>query len=233
MLDIGRKKVVTFDFGDTLATTVPTYPDRIKIAMGRLGFEFTDKKFIDAYHFADYQIYRRYISQGSINGTSSQNLMFEILREELKIEMPLKHLKKLTAEQLGRIEYKRKLTKCAQDVLDTLRSKGFGLAVISNNDGYTLEKCQELGINDYFDAVIDSNKVGMIKPDRNIYNYALRRLKVEPDKAVHVGDLYGADILGGINSGLDVIWINGRKCRNYDKIKVREFSGFKEVLEEL
>lgn len=233
MLDLGRKKIITFDFGDTLASTIPTYPDRMRMAMINLGFELTDKEFIDAYHFADYQIYRLYISTGSINATDSQNLLFEIMRDRLKIEISPTQLKKLTWEQMDKIDYRRKLTELAGDILDRLKSKGFALAIISNNDGYTFEKCCELGISNYFEAIVDSTNVGMIKPDRNIYMHTLRKLNVETDKSIHIGDLYGADILGGINSNLDVIWINRRKCENYEKINVRQFSGFKEILEKL
>ncbi len=233
MLDIGRKKTITFDFGDTLASTVPTYPDRMRMAMTDLGFEFTDKEFIDAYHFADYQIYRRYISAGSINAAESRDLLFEVLRDRLKIEVSPGHLKRSTWEQMDKIGYRRELTEFAGDLLDVLKSKGFALAIISNNDGYTFEKCCELGINGYFETIVDSTNVGMVKPDRNIYMHTLRKLNVGTDRSVHIGDLYGADILGGISSGLDVIWINRRKCKNYEGTNVREFSGFKEVLEEL
>lgn len=233
MLDIGRKKIITFDFGDTLASTIPTYPDRMRMAMINLGFELTDKEFIDAYHFADYQIYKCYISTGNINATDSYNLLFEILRDRLKIEISPTHLKKLTWEQMDKIGYRRELTELAGDFLDTLKSKGFALAIISNNDGYTFEKCCKLGISNYFEVIVDSTNVGMIKPDRNIYMHTLCKLNVETDKSIHIGDLYGADILGGINSNLDVIWVNRRKCENYEKINVRQFSGFKEILEKL
>ena len=71
----------------------------------------------------------------------------------------------------------------------------------------------------------------MVKPDRNIYLYALSEMNIEHDEAVHIGDLYGADILGGINSGLDVIWFNHRNGKNYEDIKVKQFFTYSEILE--
>ena len=38
MIDIKNKKAIFFDFGDTIASTVPTYPDRIRIALCEIGF---------------------------------------------------------------------------------------------------------------------------------------------------------------------------------------------------
>ena len=71
----------------------------------------------------------------------------------------------------------------------------------------------------------------MVKPDRNIYTYTLNELNVNAGDAVHIGDLYGADILGGINSGLDVIWFNHRNAENFDNIEVRQFVSIKEILD--
>ena len=231
MIDPNTKKTVIFDFGDTLASTVPTYPDRIKIAIRKLGFRFSDKEFSEAYQFADYQICKNYLSNGTISSKIYQDSLYYFLRDVLKIEMPRDELKKAVKINLKEIEYTRELLEHAGNMLEYLRSNGFKLAVISNNDGFTVEKCRELGINEYFEIVVDSTNVGMVKPDRNIYLYALSEMNIEHDEAVHIGDLYGADILGGINSGLDVIWFNHRNGKNYEDIKVKQFFTYSEILE--
>ena len=231
MINSNYKNTVIFDFGDTLASTVPTYPMRISIALRNLGFDFTDNEFIDAYHLADYRIYKNYISSGSISSGIYQNTLFDVLRDSLNIESDREELKKLVRDQLKKIDYKRVLLESADEMLELLRRRGFKLAVISNNDGYTLEKCRQLGIGEYFDSVVDSTRVGMVKPDRNIYTYTLNELGAYADEAVHIGDLYGADILGGINSGLDVIWFNHRNAENFEKIEVRQFMNIKDIIE--
>ena len=73
----------------------------------------------------------------------------------------------------------------------------------------------------------------MVKPDQDIYRYALNELNVSADEVLHIGDLYGADILGGINAGLDVIWVNHRKSENYDNLDIKQFNGLKELLDAL
>ena len=233
MIDINRKKTVIFDFGDTLASTIPTFPDRIKIALRNLGFEISDEKFYDAYLFADYQIYKKYISSGTIDSNTCQNIAFDTLSDRLKIDASKGELRHVVKQKLNEIGFKRVLLEHAGDLLELLKSKGFQLAIISNNDGYTREKCRELGIEQYFEAVVDSTKVGMVKPDSNIYRYTLDQLNVDADQAVHIGDLYGADVLGGINSGLDVIWYNHRNGENYDNLDIKQFLSIKEILQTL
>lgn len=227
MMSLDDKKIITFDFGDTLASTTPTYPDRIRMALSKSGFEFTDKEFFEAYHFADYLIYKHYVLEGTISLKISQKVLYETLKDRLKIEASPEYLERTVNTQLEQINFKRELMDKAGDLLDALRSKDFRLAIISNNDGLTYQKCRDLGISDYFEVIVDSTNVGMVKPDSNIYSYTLSRLETEADKAVHIGDLYGADILGGIGSHMDVIWLNHRKCENYEKIEVKQFSRLK------
>ena len=97
MIDSNNKNTVIFDFGDTLASTVPTFPMRIGIALRNLGFDFTDNDFLGAYHLADYRIYQGYKSSGSISYRIYQNTLFDVLRASLNIEMDREELKKLEA----------------------------------------------------------------------------------------------------------------------------------------
>jgi len=233
MIDSNTKKTVIFDFGDTLASTVPTYPDRIKIAIQKLGCPISDKEFFEAYQFADYQIYKDYISSGTINSAVYQNSLFKILGTSIGFENAPEDLKEQVKKELRDISYRRELLENAGEVLEKFKSRDFKLAIISNNDGYTIDKCRELGINGYFELVVDSTNVGMVKPDKRIYRYALEKLNIDANDAVHIGDLYGADILGGINSGLDVIWFNHRNGKNFDGINVRQFFNLNEILESI
>jgi putative hydrolase of the HAD superfamily len=62
------------------------------------------------------------------------------------------------------------------------------LAVVANWDSSLREQLDRLGLDRYFDAVVTSAEVGAAKPDPAIFLAALRRLDVEPARAVHVGD---------------------------------------------
>jgi len=119
------------------------------------------------------------------------------------------------------------------ELLDQLKEEGFKLGIISNNDGRTEEKCVEVGIRNYFDIIADSTNVGMIKPDARFFHFALNQLKLLPSDAIYIGDLYGSDVLGGINAGLDVLWMNNRGVEKLDDTQVLEVNNLSEIKKEL
>lgn len=65
-------------------------------------------------------------------------------------------------------------------VLQKLRENGFILAVLTNNFHFTKAKSGKTTSLDPedFDAIFESCKLGMRKPDRNIYEHVLSELKV-------------------------------------------------------
>jgi putative hydrolase of the HAD superfamily len=125
--------------------------------------------------------------------------------------------------------YKRQLLPGAEELLKDLSKSGFKLAVISNNDGKTAEKCEQLGIAKYFELIIDSTNVNIIKPDKDIFLLASEKLGIDTKDILHIGDLYGADILGARNAGIDTIWINHKDGINYEEIKVTQVSNLLEL----
>lgn len=66
------------------------------------------------------------------------------------------------------------------------KRKGIKTALLSNSWGNSYPRH---GWDDMFDQVVISGEVGMRKPDLNIYQLTLNRLKVEPKEAVFVDDL--------------------------------------------
>ncbi|MBI2168212.1 MAG: HAD family hydrolase [Actinobacteria bacterium] len=95
------------------------------------------------------------------------------------------------------------------DGLAAIAGTGARLAVVSNADGQAEEMLRDIGVCQVgmgrgtpVDAVIDSTVVGVAKPDPRIFHIALERLGVAPERAVHVGDLIGADVVGARTAGV-------------------------------
>ena len=232
MLNIKNKKAVFFDFGDTLASTVPTYPDRIRIALLEMGFEFSVQEYFSAFQYADYQIYNNYIKDGEITSKIYQQSLFSIIIDKLGINMEVEEARQLVNKKMSSgMGLKRVLLPGAEELLREVHSLGYTLAIISNNDGKTAEKCAQVGIDKYFQIIIDSTKVNRIKPDRGIYLLASRELGIDTNDIVHIGDLYGADVLGARNAGIETVWLNSRNGINYDGIDVFEVGSLRELSE--
>ncbi|RKU38580.1 hypothetical protein C6496_05790 [Candidatus Poribacteria bacterium] len=106
--------------------------------------------------------------------------------------------------------------------LQRLRDAGFKLAIVSNWDTPLDPLIERLGIAEYFDAIVASHdgRVRSEKPDPHIFNYALTVVGVSAEEAVHVGDTYGADIVGAKGVGIRPILLDrdGTQAGGWDEM---------------
>lgn len=205
------KRAIFFDFGDTLASTTPPYLVRIATAMREVGCSISDGEFEIAYLKTDYEIYKGYKAKGEITPYEYREWFFPTLCKHLSLDGDPFSIRARMREALKEIKFDRVALPGAIGLLELLRGKGFLLGVISNNDGRTEEKCDEVGIREYFDIIADSTNLGLIKPDSRMFHLVLDKFQLSPSEAMHIGDLYGSDVMGGLNAGLDVIWLNKRQ----------------------
>lgn len=100
-----------------------------------------------------------------------------------------------------------------EPTLGRLKSDGYSLGLVSNAPAETTETVERLGLSRYLDSVVISGVVGYSKPNPEIFRIAMHELGVVPDQAVHVGDLYDADIVGARNAGLAGVLIDRDSVR--------------------
>lgn len=100
----------------------------------------------------------------------------------------------------------------AETLLNMLRGQ-VKIGIITN--GFTAlqqARLQRTGLNDYFDPLVISEQVGVAKPDRRIFDYALAQAgNPERSRVLMVGDTLESDIAGGINAGLATVWLNSHR----------------------
>ena len=88
------------------------------------------------------------------------------------------------------------------DALERLKSAGFKLGIVSNADGRVAGDAKRLGLAKFFDVIIDSQVVGVEKPNPKIFQLALDALGVPPEEAMYAGDIYAIDMLGARAAGI-------------------------------
>jgi FMN phosphatase YigB (HAD superfamily) len=72
----------------------------------------------------------------------------------------------------------------------------------------------------YMEDVFVSEKLDCEKPNRKIFDAALRALGVENrEHILVVGDSLSSDVQGGINAGLDTCWLNPSHAENAGKVQ--------------
>ncbi len=225
------KKVVTFDFGDTLASTIPSYIERVELAMRISGFKFPKERYMEAYMKADYHTFLRYKELNYITPKSRLLWMYEVLSNQLELHEDTENIINMVKKHLPEIPFsKRILIDGAKEVLQELKSRGYKVALISNNDGKVEQKCEELGIKNLFDIIIDSSNVGYLKPDARIFNHTLSKLGISTSETIHIGDLYGADVLGAKNADIDAIWFNHTNFPDIENTGVIQIKNLTELL---
>ncbi len=91
-------------------------------------------------------------------------------------------------------------------LLETL-GRRFRLGLVSNYpDGRVLrESMRRGGIHDCFDSIVVSGDIGRVKPHPLPFETALRQMRIEPDRAVYIGDNWLADIQGPKRLGMRAI----------------------------
>jgi putative hydrolase of the HAD superfamily len=96
------------------------------------------------------------------------------------------------------------------DILGKLKSRGVVLGVISNWDSRLPDTLESIGLAKYFDFILCSAVVGSAKPDEKIFQQALEKSGVSPDKACHIGDEVRTDCEGAKKMGIDSILLDRR-----------------------
>jgi putative hydrolase of the HAD superfamily len=96
----------------------------------------------------------------------------------------------------------------ARKVLTYLQSK-YTLHIISNGfKETTLTKMDLSGLNPYFSNVVISEEVGVNKPDKAVFQYAIDKADAKIEESIMIGDSLEADIYGALNFGMKAIFFN-------------------------
>ena len=95
------------------------------------------------------------------------------------------------------------------EILSYLQVKSYVLHLITNGFEQTQwKKIRNSGIDKYFTAVITSEASNSMKPEPEIFAYALRKSGAKLDESIMIGDNLEADIQGAMNAGMDNIFVN-------------------------
>lgn len=82
---------------------------------------------------------------------------------------------------------------------------------------------EKMGMISFFDTVVVSAECGYAKPSGRIFRHALSRLRVNPDRCLHVGDSLEQDIVGAKKVGMKTAHIAKSNDKNMTAdIKLRK-----------
>jgi putative hydrolase of the HAD superfamily len=88
------------------------------------------------------------------------------------------------------------------DALAELMARGLRLAVVSNWDARLPRLLAALGLAEPFEAIVVSEAVDVEKPHPRIFAVLCERLRLPPERILHVGDRELEDVEGALAAGL-------------------------------
>ena len=137
-------------------------------------------------------------------------LDFKIADEPLAKEMSVQFL-----EQLPN---RKNLFPYTIEILNYLTQKNYVLNLITNGfENIQHSKLRYSNLTNYFNEVITSEKAGSLKPNKEIFEYALRVAQANIEDSIMIGDNIEADIKGAMSAGLDTIFVNHLKIETDTK----------------
>lgn len=92
------------------------------------------------------------------------------------------------------------------EVFHQLKSRDIKIGLISNADCIDCKYWGQSVFFPYFDDALFSCNVGLLKPDRKIYELAMRRLGVLPEQCLFVGDGGSNELYGAKEAGMGTVF---------------------------
>ena len=111
------------------------------------------------------------------------------------------------------------------ETLRQLKQRGYLLGMVTNGNSLLQNtKLDTAGIRDLFDMAVVSDDIGIWKPDKGIFEYAMDTLGVTPQQSLFVGDHPINDIQGALSAGMQAVRVDygsfeGKPCADVYTVK--------------
>lgn len=230
MAETGRKKAILFDVDDTLYDQTVPFKEAYEQYFG-------NKPPVPAEVI--YPVTRKYSDQVYSRAMSGQITMEElyIYRAQkafgeynitITVEEALA-FQKVYADRQRHIH----MSETMEKILDYCFGKA-KLGIITNGpSAHQWNKVKSLQAERWIphENIFVSGDVGAEKPERKIFDYAKRTMKLEDAEIWFVGDSYELDVKGAVNAGWDAVWMNRRgREKTDDNVKVMYEAGTEDEL---
>lgn len=95
------------------------------------------------------------------------------------------------------------------EVLDYLKSKEYHLHLITNGfEATQYSKLHHSGLRPYFEAIVTSENANSMKPQREIFEFALKLAGATASQSIMIGDSLELDIMGAMSAGWHQVHVN-------------------------
>jgi len=218
-------RAVLFDFGGTLYdyATLETAERESLIELARwAGVHAESAVILGAYREALRRVFHAYLPRPFYLHRDLFRDALTAMLQELGARVDADHLNRHRAAQWQRHARDFRLRDGVADTLQTLRARGVHLGVVSNIDDDQLAHLLALAaLEGYFDSILSSERARSCKPDRGIFEAAVRDAGCQAAEALFVGDTLAQDIAGAKRAGLRAALLWHRDDREPPNVEPR------------
>ena len=135
---------------------------------------------------------------------------------------------------VNELKYQADLYDDALDIIKYIKNKYILCAQSNGMELVQRKRLEEAGIISYFDKIYISELIGYNKPDKRFFDFIINDIgDYDLDNYLIIGDRLDSDILGGINSDINSIYVkredNKEKGDSLQK-QVNSLSSLKKII---
>lgn len=188
-------KAILFDLDGTLLDRPTSLEKFLRNQYSRFSFN------------VPFEIFQERFLQLDQNGYVWKDRVYQQLEEEWSL--PSNQWQELLEDYVQNFSKECVAFSYSHQLLSSLSTQGYKLGLITN--GYTdfqLRNIRSLKLDSYFDTILVSEREGMKKPDRRLFQKALDQLEVRADQSFFIGDHEDKDIHGAQDCGMETVLID-------------------------
>lgn len=172
-------------------------------AKGIPGFE----QFFERYSYHNERLWDRY-TKGFIKQDELRWKRMWLAMLDFKLaDEPL--ARQLSVQFLEYLPARKSLFPYTLEILRYLKEKKYHMHLVTNGfETVQHHKIKNANLHPFFEQIITSEASGSLKPNKEIFDYALTKAGAVSAESIMIGDNQDADIQGGINAGMDTIFVN-------------------------
>jgi putative hydrolase of the HAD superfamily len=203
MIDLNRIKAITLDLDDTLWPIWPTIARAEEALLGWLAHHAPRTAAL----CATPGLQRQVREQMPLLRPDLASDMSALRREAIRVLLGRAGESPDLAESAFEFFFEqRQKVELFVDVLpalDFLQAR-YPLVSVSNGNA----DIHKVGLGQYFTAALSAHPLGIAKPDVRIFHAGAQAAGVLPHEVLHIGDDAHLDCVGGMDAGMQVVWVN-------------------------
>lgn len=222
-------KLLLFDIDETLFDFKKTE----RVAFERTFYEaypkLKEERYFKMYKRINKELWDK-VEEGKITQEKVKYERFRLFLKEAEIE---RDYIKTANEFMNRLSEGNYLIEGAEETVEGLKGKIPMIIVTNGLKEVQRKRVKRSLIGKFFDEIVVSDEIGMSKPDKRIFEYAIRKYgSIDKKEILMIGDSLTSDIRGGLDFGIDTCWYNPNNKENKEGItETYRITKLREILE--